>query len=165
MTKRDARTPRAPAKGTRTSAALETAGYDGLVGGIGAVLQEARRTSARVVNALLTATYWEIGRRIVEHEQQGEARAAYGKKVLERLASDLTARYGRGFGVVNLSQMKKSTGSGLRREFFRHRLKNRRSLAPPANAGFCRQRLNSRRLLASRAGSRCPGPPTCACWP
>ena len=107
MTKRDGKTRRTPAKRAKTPAAIETAGYDGLIGGIGAVLQEARRTSARVVNTLLTGTYWEVGRRIVEHEQQGEARAAYGKQLLERLATDLTAGYGRGFGVVNLSQMKK----------------------------------------------------------
>ncbi len=58
-------------------------------------------------NAIMTATYWEIGRRVVEHEQQGKARAEYDEALLERLAVDLTSRYGRGFGVVNLSQMKK----------------------------------------------------------
>lgn len=45
--------------------------YDGLVGGIGALVEESHRAVARSVNAILTATYWEIGRRIVEHEQQG----------------------------------------------------------------------------------------------
>lgn len=81
--------------------------YRGLVGGIEALLEEARRASARAVNAILTATYWEIGRRIVEYEQGGKARAEYGEALLKRLAADLTARFGRGFGVVNLSQMKK----------------------------------------------------------
>ncbi len=83
------------------------AGYDGQVGGIGALLEAACRTSARAVNALLTATYWEIGRRIVEFEQGGKARAKYGKELLQRLAADLTARFGRGFGAVNLSLMKR----------------------------------------------------------
>ena len=52
---------------------------------------------ARAVNAIMTATYWEIGRRIVEFEQGGEARAGYGEQLLERLADDLTQRLGRGF--------------------------------------------------------------------
>lgn len=71
------------------------------------MLEAARRSSARAVNAVMTATYWEIGRRIVEYEQRGRERAEYGEAMLERLSNDLTSRYGRGFGVVNLSQMKK----------------------------------------------------------
>ncbi|HTA94598.1 MAG TPA: DUF1016 N-terminal domain-containing protein, partial [Verrucomicrobiae bacterium] len=62
-----------------------------------ALLAEARRQSARSVNAILTATYWEIGRRIVEFVQQGEARAEYGDEVLERLSGDLKKKFGRGF--------------------------------------------------------------------
>jgi len=50
----------------------------------------------------MTATYWEIGRRIVEHEQGGKERAEYGVELLERLGSDLTARFGRGFSYPNL---------------------------------------------------------------
>jgi len=49
--------------------ALNTGAYRDLVGGIAGLLEEARRTSARAVNAVMTTTYWEIGRRIVEHEQ------------------------------------------------------------------------------------------------
>jgi predicted nuclease of restriction endonuclease-like (RecB) superfamily len=80
--------------------------YQELVGGIAELLAEARRTSARAVNALMTATYWEIGRRIVEFEQGGKARAAYGAGVIERLAEDLTKRFGRGFSRQNLWQMR-----------------------------------------------------------
>ena len=54
----------------------------------------------------MTATYWEIGRRIVQFEQQGEKRAEYGEALLDRLAADLTARFGRGFGARNLRQMR-----------------------------------------------------------
>ena len=50
----------------------------------------------------MTATYWEIGRRIVEFEQGGERRAEYGEGLLERLSSDLTSRFGRGFARPNL---------------------------------------------------------------
>ena len=85
----------------------EYAAYGDLVGGIAGVLEAARRASARAVNAVMTATYWEIGRRIVKYEQGGKERAEYGEAVLTRLSDDLTSRYGRGFGVVNLSQMKK----------------------------------------------------------
>lgn len=76
--------------------------YPALIRGLSGLLESARRASARAVNALMTATYWEIGRRIVEHEQGGAKRAAYGKELIQRLSSDLTATFGRGFGVDNL---------------------------------------------------------------
>ena len=81
--------------------------YGDLVGGIAALLETARLSSARAINAIMTAAYWETGRRIVEHEQGGTGRAKYGEEVMVRLSSDLMSRFGRGFGVVNLSQMKK----------------------------------------------------------
>lgn len=71
-----------------------------------ALLEAARRAAARSVNALMTASYWEIGRRIVEFEQGGQARADYGETLLARLATDLTARFGRGFSRQNLQQMR-----------------------------------------------------------
>jgi len=80
--------------------------YGGLIGGIAELLEAARRTAARTVNALMTATYWEIGRRIVEFEQQGAARAGYGEQILSKLSHDLTARFGRGFGVDNLQRFR-----------------------------------------------------------
>ena len=71
-----------------------------------ALLQAARAASARSMNALMTATYWEIGHRIVEFEQQGETRAEYGEQLVEQLSKDLTRRFGRGFGRANLWQMR-----------------------------------------------------------
>jgi hypothetical protein len=65
--------------------------YPGLVGSISELLEDARRASARTVNAFMTATYWEIGRRIVEFEQRGEKRAGYGEELLKRLAQDLSS--------------------------------------------------------------------------
>src|SRR6202795_937921 len=70
------------------------------------LLEQARRNSARSVNALMTATYWEIGRRIVEQEQRGQRRAQYGKALLCRLAADLTSRFGKGFSERNLLAMR-----------------------------------------------------------
>ena len=89
------------------SAAGETpAGYAGIHGGIVDVLNAARHAAARSVNAPMTASYWEIGRRIVEAEQQGKRRAGYGEQLIERLSEDLTARFGRGFSRPNLQQMR-----------------------------------------------------------
>jgi hypothetical protein len=55
----------------------------------------------------MTATYWEIGRRIVEFEQGGKKRAKYGEGLLDKLAMDLTARFGRGFSAANLFHTRK----------------------------------------------------------
>ena len=83
------------------------AGYAGVHGGIVDLLNAARQATARSVNALMTASYWDIGRRIVEAEQKGRRRAGYGEQLMERLSADLTARFGRGFGVNNLESMRR----------------------------------------------------------
>ena len=59
------------------------------------------------LGASLTATYWEIGRRIVEFEQGGMKRAGYGEELLKQLATDLTASFGRGFSKPNLERMRR----------------------------------------------------------
>jgi len=60
----------------------------------------------RAVNSIMTATYWEVGRRIVEFEQKGEKRAEYGEALLSRLAQDLSTRIGRGFSRFNLGRFR-----------------------------------------------------------
>jgi predicted nuclease of restriction endonuclease-like (RecB) superfamily len=90
----------------RTNKRAAKLDYRNWSGGIASLLEEARRQSARHVNAILTATYWEIGRRIVEFVQAGEARADYGEEVLENLARDLTKRFGNGFSKSILFQMR-----------------------------------------------------------
>jgi predicted nuclease of restriction endonuclease-like (RecB) superfamily len=80
--------------------------YNGLLHSVGELLEQARRLSARSVNTILTTTYWEIGRRIVEFEQHGKGRAGYGEGLLQQLARDLTKNYGRGFSVDNLESMR-----------------------------------------------------------
>ena len=89
-----------------TPASPDPAGYAAVHGDIVALLEAARRTAARSVNALMTSSYWEIGRRIVEFEQSGKERADYGETLLARLATDLNARFGRGFSRQNLQQMR-----------------------------------------------------------
>jgi hypothetical protein len=88
----------------RDVAALD--GYGVVLGDLVALIESARRAAARSVNAVMTATYFLIGRAIVEQEQKGAARATYGEELLERLGADLAARFGRGFSPVNLGTMR-----------------------------------------------------------
>jgi predicted nuclease of restriction endonuclease-like (RecB) superfamily len=82
------------------------AGYVDIRSSIVELLSAARQAAARNVNALMTASYWEIGRRIVEAEQKGKRRARYGEQLIERLSVDLTKQFGRGFSARNLEQMR-----------------------------------------------------------
>lgn len=91
-------------RSTKKSVKAAPIAYTGLVGGIGELLESARHATARAVNSLMTATYWEVGRRIVEFEQGGKKRAGYGEELLKRLAMDLTKRVGRGFSYTNLNK-------------------------------------------------------------
>jgi predicted nuclease of restriction endonuclease-like (RecB) superfamily len=99
-------TQRKNSAAARASHSAGRTNYRAWSGGIAALLAEARRQSARSVNAILTATYWEIGRRIVEFQQQGQDRAEYGDVLLKRLSADLTKQFGRGFGWRNIFQMR-----------------------------------------------------------
>ena len=85
---------------------VEVANYVAVLDGVVELLESARRTSARATNAIMTATYWEVGRRIVECEQGGKSRAEYGDSIIERLSSDLSDRVGRGYSARNLRQMR-----------------------------------------------------------
>ena len=88
------------------SSNLTTDPYKVVLVEVSEMLEAARREAARAVNTLMTATYWELGRRIVELEQHGAERAEYGKQIVERLAQDLSPRFGRGFKKSNLFQMR-----------------------------------------------------------
>jgi len=80
--------------------------YENIRSGIVELLKAARSAAARNVNSIMTATYWEIGRRIVYSEQAGEKRAEYGATLIPRLSEDLSAVFGKGFGARNLAQMR-----------------------------------------------------------
>ena len=73
---------------------------------IACLLEEARRKVASAVNIAMVYTYFEIGRIIVEDEQNGNSRAEYGKEVLKSLSERLTRKFGKGFSVTNLKQMR-----------------------------------------------------------
>jgi predicted nuclease of restriction endonuclease-like (RecB) superfamily len=82
------------------------ADYTDLLARVAAVLEQGRRSAARSVNAVLAASYWQVGRHVVEHEQGGKRKAGYGDELLKRLSADLVARFGRGFSRANLQQMR-----------------------------------------------------------
>jgi len=71
-----------------------------------AILQSSRRQAMQTVNAVMVEAYWRIGREIVEEEQRGQDRAAYGARLIEGLAAGLTQEYGKGFNARNLWYMK-----------------------------------------------------------
>ena len=98
--------PRTEVPPVKLKAEPATAEYDRLLSDISDLLAQARRTVVRSTNSILTGTYWEIGRRIVEFEQGGKPRAHYGDELLIRLGHDLGQRYGRGFSGRNLYQMR-----------------------------------------------------------
>ncbi|NLQ16857.1 DUF1016 domain-containing protein [Marinomonas sp. M1K-6] len=79
---------------------------DVLYGQIANLLQQARLQVKKTINHQMVSTYWEIGHLIVEHEQQGQARAEYGKQQLQQLSKRLTDEFGKGFDVTNLRFMR-----------------------------------------------------------
>ncbi|MBI2667050.1 DUF1016 domain-containing protein [Candidatus Woesearchaeota archaeon] len=77
--------------------------YTRLIEDIGSFLEQARGKVLVAVNTILVETYWKIGRQIIEYEQKGKGRAAYGSKLLELLSKDLRLKYGeRGFSERNV---------------------------------------------------------------
>ena len=73
---------------------------------IKALLQSARTQTYQAINQVMTKTYFEIGKKIVEEEQKGKSRASYGKELLKNLSIELTKEYGKGFSVTNLKNMR-----------------------------------------------------------
>ena len=79
-----------------------TVRIDSLLADIRGLILAARRAVVRSVDTLQVLTSFEIGHRIVEHEQRGATRAAYGEMVVEELAERLTTEFGKGFSKSNL---------------------------------------------------------------
>ena len=74
--------------------------------GVKAVLEQARQSAYRAVNFAMVMTNWEIGRLIVEEEQQRKDRAEYGKALITELSKRLTHDFGKGFTARNLRNMR-----------------------------------------------------------
>lgn len=70
------------------------------------IIEESKRQVVRNVNTIMLQTYWNIGRRIVEEEQNGNYRAEYGSSLLKELSKELTKEYGKGFSRSNLQSMR-----------------------------------------------------------
>lgn len=85
---------------------LPTTGENNLYESVREILQEARQNIARTVNSTLVKAYWQVGRHIVEYEQDGAERAKYGNAVIKNLAARLTSEFGSGFTVTNLVYMR-----------------------------------------------------------
>ena len=66
----------------------------------------ARTKTYQAINAAMVEAYWEIGRRIIEEEQNGESRATYGKEVLKKLSLELTVEFGKGFSERSLREFR-----------------------------------------------------------
>lgn len=73
---------------------------------IAQVISNARQTAYRNINSIMLRMYWEIGRLIVEDEQQGREKAQYGKASLKNLAGQLSLEFGKGFDERNLNNMR-----------------------------------------------------------
>ncbi len=78
---------------------IKTNTYATLVNDIAEIYNRARKR--------LIESYWQIGSRIVEHEQQGDGKAEYGVRLLEHLSEDLQRKLGRGFSISNLRNMRR----------------------------------------------------------
>ena len=92
---------------TRVPAKAEADGLSSLLIEVRQLIQSARRGVSTVVDTFQVVTNFEIGRRIVEHEQKGAKRAAYGSELLKELSARLTEEFGKGFSRTNLEYMRK----------------------------------------------------------
>ncbi|EJM14784.1 hypothetical protein PMI21_03505 [Pseudomonas sp. GM18] len=93
-----------------------------LLGSLGELIREARQKVLRAVDTVQVQTCWQIGRHIVEFEQEGARRAAYGKQLLSTLAHALTAEFGKGFDTSNLRYMRQFYQAFPIRDALRHEL-------------------------------------------
>ena len=93
-----------------------------LLGRLRELIVQARTQALRAVDAIQVQTCWEIGRHIVDFEQQGQARATYGARLMPQLAERLTQEFGRGFDASNLRNMRMFYQTFSIRDALRHEL-------------------------------------------
>lgn len=80
--------------------------YSNLVSQISNIYEKGQQKASIAINSFLVQTYWSIGQHIVEFEQKGSNKAAYGKHLLENLSKDLSLSFGKGFSLSNLKRMR-----------------------------------------------------------
>lgn len=93
-----------------------------LVNQLRELIEAARKQALRAIDTIQVRTCWEIGRHIVEFEQQGQDRAVYGARLIPKLAESLTAEFGKGFDVSNLRYMRLFYQAFPIRDALRHEL-------------------------------------------
>ena len=81
--------------------------YENALNDIKTIIASARNTAYSVTNQVMIMTYWNIGKRIVEEEQNGQSRAEYGKNLINVLSEELTKEFGSGFSERNLQYFRK----------------------------------------------------------
>lgn len=92
--------------GKLASTDMTPADIEPLYGRIHAILADARTNIARTVNTQMVRAYWLVGREIVEEEQAGQTRAAYGEDILGQISGRLQTAFGKGFTTTNLKYMR-----------------------------------------------------------
>ena len=102
MPKKSARHPDKPGKASTAA----PAGLTPLLGALRLLIVDSRQQALRAVDSVQVLTYWHIGRHIVEFEQGGAQRAAYGQRLLPQLGQTLAGEFGRGFDTTNLRHMR-----------------------------------------------------------
>lgn len=87
------------------------------------LIVESKSKIYSAVNSTMTTTYWNIGKRIVEEEQEGKERAEYGKALLKNLSVELTKEFKRGYSEDNLKNMRRFYLAYLKSETLSHKFK------------------------------------------
>jgi len=101
---------------------IQNKGYEELIKNIGSIYDKAKINVISAVNIEMLNAYWEIGRFIVEFEQDGKIKATYGKELLPQMSKDLSLRFGKGFSRSNLTYMRKFYHKYPKRETVSHKL-------------------------------------------
>ena len=93
------------------------------------LILKSRENIAREINRELLTTYWNVGRIIVENEQEGFIKAEYGKEILKQLSKELTKELGKGFSVSNLQYMRRFYQTYQIQQTVSVKLRDRKSVA------------------------------------
>ena len=86
---------------------VKNSGFEKMISDIEALVNTSKNELATSINKVMTVTYWSIGKYIVEFEQEGNAKAEYGKNLLSTISKELTLRLGKGYSRPNLNNMRK----------------------------------------------------------
>lgn len=101
---------------------IENKAYKKLIDAISLIYSNAKNNVVSTVNVEMISAYWEIGKYIVEFEQNGKTKATYGTELLMHVSKDLSTSFGKGFSRSNLSYMRKFYTQYPKRETLSHKL-------------------------------------------